>query len=107
MANNFIQEGDALTLAPAANVAAGAGYQFGDALFGVALVNAVAGMPSAFATEGVWELPKAAGLAVAVGDQLYWDPATGALSDTATLLPVGVAVSTAAAGAATARVLLG
>lgn len=106
MANNYIQEGDTLTLAPAANVAAGTGYQFGEALFGVALTNATAGISSAFATEGVWELAKTSALAIAVGDKLYWDAANKVVNKTNTGLFVGVAVSTAANPSATVRVRL-
>lgn len=106
MANNYIQEGDTLTIAPAANVAAGTGHQFGTALFGVALTNATAGVASAFATEGVWELAKTSALAISVGDKVYWDAANKVVNKTDTGLLVGVAVSAAANPSATVRVRL-
>ena len=84
MAKNFKQEGDTLTLTPAADVAAGTGYLFGTALFGVALTNVASGTPGPFATEGVFELGKTSALAIAVGDRLYWDATNKVFTKTAT-----------------------
>lgn len=108
MAKNSHQSGAHLTLAPGADVAAGAGHQFGAALFGVALVAVASGAAGTFSTEGVWELPKTSALAIAVGDQLYWDAANKAVNKTsAGQLQVGVAVSAAANPSATVLVKLG
>lgn len=108
MANNLIQDGDVLNLAPSASVASGGGHQFGAALFGVALTDATPGVPSAFMTEGVWTLPKTSALAIAVGDRVYWDVTNGVVNKTATgQLCVGVAVQAAANPSATVAVKLG
>lgn len=108
MAKNFKQRGDTLTLAPAAYVAAGTGYLFGTALFGVALATVNTGTPGPFATEGVFELGKTSALAIAVGDRLYWD-ATNKVVNTTTAGQkcIGVAVSAAANPSSTVLVKLG
>ena len=108
MAINWIQDGDVLQLAPAANVASGGGHQFGAALFGVALADVAAGVPGSFAAQGVWTLPKTSALAVAVGDRLYWDATNKVVNKTATgQLCVGVAVAAAGNPSATVAVKLG
>ena len=108
MAKNFKQEGDTLTLTPAAGVAAGTGYLFGTALFGVALTNVSGGARGPFATEGVFELGKTSALAIAVGDRLYWDATNKVVNKTtASQECIGVAVSAAANPSATVLVKLG
>lgn len=108
MANNFVQDGDTLILTPAADVAAGEGYLFGTALFGVALVDVPSGAPGPFATEKVWELPKTSALAIAVGDRAYWDAANKVVTKTAAGQEcIGVAVSAAGNPSPTVKVKLG
>lgn len=108
MSTNYKQEGDTLTIAPAADVAAGTGYLFGAALFGVALTTVASGVAGPFATTGVFELPKTSALAIAVGDRLYWDAAAKVVNKTATAQQcIGVAVSAAANPSATVLVKLG
>lgn len=108
MARNYIQDGDTLTLTPAADVAAGTGHLFGAALFGVALGTVVANTPGEFATKGVWELPKTSALAIAVGDRVYWDATNKAVNKTTVGQEcIGVAVSAAANPSATVLVKLG
>lgn len=108
MANNFVKEGDTLTLTPAADVASGTGHQFGAALFGVALTDVASGTSGEFATEGVWQLPKTSALAIAVGDRLYWDATNKVVNKTATAQQcIGVAVTAAANPSATVQVKLG
>ena len=103
MSTNYKQEGDTLTIAPAADVAAGTGY-----LFGVALTTVASGVAGPFATTGVFELPKTSALAIAVGDRLYWDAAAKVVNKTATAQQcIGVAVSAAANPSATVLVKLG
>ena len=105
---NFVQQGQTLTLAPGADVAAGTGYLFGTGLFGVALTNATSGQPSAFLTEGVVEPAKTSAMAIAVGDLVYWDAAGKAVNKTAAGQKcVGVAVAAAANPSATVQVKLG
>lgn len=107
MANNFKQDGATLALTPAANVAAGTGYLFGAALFGVALTNVTGGTEGSFATEGVWQLPKTSALAINVGDRVYWDATNKVINKTSAAQQcVGVAVAAAANPSATVAVKL-
>jgi predicted RecA/RadA family phage recombinase len=106
--NNFIQDGNVLTLDPGATVAAGVGKMFGTALFGVAVVDAVSGTASAFRTSGVVEIAKTSALAIDVGDVLYWAPGTSVVNKTsAAQRAVGVAVEAAANPSSTVKMLLG
>ena len=108
MATNFVKEGKTLTLAPGADVAAGTGYLFGTALFGIALTDATSGVASEFATEGVWTLPKTSALAIAVGDRVYWDATNKVVNKTtASQECIGVAVSAVGNPSATVQVKLG
>jgi predicted RecA/RadA family phage recombinase len=107
MAFNYIQEGDVLTLTPAADVPAGFGYLFGVSLFGIAINDVSNGKPGAFATEGVWEIPKTSALAIAVGDRVFWDPTNKVVNKTAAGQQcIGIAVTAAANPSATVQVLL-
>lgn len=108
MANNFKINGDTLTLTPGADVASGTGYLFGTALFGIALVNVASGTPGAFATEGVFEMPKTSALAISVGDRVYWDATNKVVNKTTSGQEcIGVAVAAAANPSATVLVKLG
>jgi len=99
---NFVQDGDVLTLTPAAAVAAGAGYLFGAALFGVATNDVAAGAAGEFLTEGVVDIAKTSALTINVGDRLYWDSANKCVNKTATgQQQVGIAVASAANPSAT------
>jgi predicted RecA/RadA family phage recombinase len=107
MARNYKQEGDTLTLTPAAAVAVGEGYLFGAALFGVAMASVAANAAGQFATEGVWELAKTSALAISIGDRLFWDAANKCVNKTAAgQACVGIAVSVAANPSATVLVKL-
>ena len=107
MARNFKQEGSTLTLAPSAAVAAGEGFLFGAALFGVALAPVAANAAGQFATEGVWELAKTSALAISVGDRLFWDGVNKCVNKTATgQVCVGIAVAAAPNPSATVLVLV-
>lgn len=108
MAENFKQQGNTLTLTPAADVASGTGYLFGTALFGIALKDVTSGTSGPFATEGVWEMPKTSALAISVGDRVYWD-ATGKVVNktTASQECIGVAVTAANNPSSTVWVKLG
>ena len=94
---NYVQHGNVLTLIPAAAVASGVGYLFGQALFGVATNDVASGVPGEFITDGVVEIGKTSALAIAVGDRLYWDATNKVVNKTATAQQcVGVAVQAAA-----------
>jgi predicted RecA/RadA family phage recombinase len=99
---NYVQEGDVLTLTPAAAVASGTGYLFGAALFGVATNSVAANAAGEFITEGVVDIAKTSALAISVGDRLYWDAANSCVNKTAAAQQqVGVAVAAAANPSAT------
>lgn len=99
---NFVQDGDILTLTPAAAVASGVGYLFGVALFGIATNDVAVSTPGEFITEGVVEIGKTSALAIVVGDRLYWDATNKVVNKTATAQQhVGIAVAAAANPSAT------
>ena len=105
---NFVQEGKTLTLTPSANVAAGEGYLFGAALFGVAKQDVTSGQPGEFLVEGVVDIAKTSALAISVGDRVFWVPGSKVVNVTATSqVNVGVAVAGAADPSATVRIKLG
>lgn len=104
---NFVQTGDILDLDPGATVPAGTGCLFGAALFGVAAVNGVSGVKSAFVVNGVVEIAKTSALAISVGDRLYWDATNKVVNKTATAQQhVGIAVEAAANPSSTVKMLL-
>lgn len=105
---NFIQQGDILTLTPAAAVASGVGYLFGTSLFGVATNDVAISTPGEFLTEGVVEIGKTSALAISIGDRLYWDATNKVVNKTATAQQcVGIAVADAGNPSATVRMKLG
>ena len=105
---NFIQQGDVLTLTPAAAVSAGVGYLFGTGLFGVATDDVVISTPGEFLTEGVVDIAKTSALAISTGDRLYWDATNKCVNKTATAQQcVGIAVADAANPSATVRMKIG
>lgn len=107
MAVNYIQEGDVLTLTPAAAVLSGVGYLFG-VLFGVAVKDVVISTPGEFATTGVWTIGKTSALAISVGDRVFWDSTNKVVNKTLTAQQcVGVAVEAAANPSSTVKIKLG
>lgn len=96
---NFIKEGDNVTAPFPYAVASGGGVQVGAALFGVSPNTVAQNESAAILTVGVFRLPKAAALAIAIGDKLYWDNAAKVLNKTAAG-NLYVAVATRAAAAA-------
>lgn len=105
---NFLQKGDVLTLAPAADVASGVGYLFGTSLFGVAAADVASGVEGSFVTEGVVEIGKTSALAITAGDRLFWDATNKVVNKTLTAQQcVGIAVADAANPSATVKMRLG
>jgi predicted RecA/RadA family phage recombinase len=103
----FLQQGDVLTLAPPVSVASGVGYLFGVGLFGVATGDVAAAALGEFRTEGVVSIAKTGGLAISVGDRLFWDPAGKCVNKTlAAQQCVGIAVADAIAAATTVSIKL-
>lgn len=105
---NFIQQGDVLTLTPAAAVASGVGYLFGTGLFGVATDDVAISTPGSFVTEGVVEIAKTSALAISIGDRLFWDATNKVVNKTSTAQQcVGIAVGDAANPSSTVLMKLG
>lgn len=106
MAKNYIQEGNVISfVAPSGGVTSGQGVLIGTRL-AVAAHDAPAATACEGFVEGVFELPKAAGV-VAQGAALYWDTTPGELTTTAsgnTL--VGYAFRAAADAATTVQLKL-
>ena len=103
---NYIQKGEFITLTPSVAVAGGTGLLSGS-LFGVAVADVAANQPGEFRTEGVVEIAKAAGVAVTVGQRLFWVPASSSVNATATGQQcVGLAVEAAASAATTVKIKL-
>lgn len=93
---NFVQHGNTITVTAAAAASSGAVVKIGS-IIGVAAGDAAEGDPLDLATVGVFELPKVAALAIAVGDPVYYDSATGLVNKTASgNTKIGVAVTVAA-----------
>src|SRR5574340_48127 len=106
--NNYIQDGDVLTLTPGAAVVAGVGYLFGTGLFGVAVADVVISTPGAFRTEGVVEIAKTSALAISVGDRVFWDATNKCVNKTsAGQQCVGIAVEGVGTPSATVKIKLG
>lgn len=107
MAKNFIQPGDTITIPAPAGVLSGDVVIAGETA-GIAQGDAGAGEPLDLTLVGVWELPKVAAGAVAVGDPIHWDEAAAlATTDDDGNPRLGTAVEAAATGAATVKVRLG
>lgn len=105
---NYIQPGDTLSLAPAADVDSGIGYLFGATLFGVAKGDVVSGAVGAFQITGVVEIAKTSALAITAGDRLFWDATNKCVNKTTTAqMCVGRAIADAANPSSTVLMLLG
>lgn len=93
---NYVQKGVNLTVPSPAAVASGDVVTIG-ALVGIAAGDAVSGADLDLITEGVFTLQKVSALAIAIGDLIYYDAATGLVNKTATdNTLLGVAVTAAA-----------
>jgi predicted RecA/RadA family phage recombinase len=101
---NYIQPGEAITIPAPAAVVSGAGVTVGS-LFGVANADAANGEPVVLSTVGVFELPKVAADAIAVGEPIYFDAGEASNDDSAGI-KVGVALAAAGAGVTTVTVRL-
>lgn len=103
---NYVQPGVNLTVPAPAAVLGGDVVSLGS-IVGVAAGDATEGAELDLVTEGVFELPKVAALAISIGDRVYFDSSTKLVSKTAsgnTLL--GVAVTVAANPSAVVAVRL-
>lgn len=106
MAKNFIQPGNTLTIPAPAAVASGFPVIAG-AIVGIAQGDAASGASVDVTVNGVWELPKVAANAFALGAAVYWDATAALATSTATgNTKLGVAVAAADASTATVNVRL-
>ncbi len=102
----FIQDGNIITITAAANIASGEGVLVGN-IFGISVMDAVAGDEVEIATVGVYELPKLSTAVIAQGDRVAWNSSTGKVVVPATgMFPLGVATLAAGNGTATIKVRL-
>lgn len=104
MARNFIQVGDTLTI-PAPSAVLSGGVVIAGSIVGIAQGDAAQAAPVDVTTSGVWELPKVAANALALGAPVYWNGelATSTASGNTKL---GVAVEAAPADSASVKVRL-
>lgn len=102
---NFIQQGVNLTVPAPANTLSGDVVVIGD-LHGIASTNAAEGADLVFVTEGVFELPKVAAEAFAIGDPVFYDAGDKLVTSVDTEPQIGVAVTVAAADSGTVHVKL-
>ena len=104
---NHVKPGHTVTVpAPTGGVLSGAPVLVGS-LFGVASYSAAEGADVEIVTIDVFDLPKAAGAAFAIGDKVYYDTTAKNMTATASGNKlVGSAAGIAASGDATARVRL-
>ncbi len=108
MAKNYIEPGQAITVAAPYNVASGAGCLVGS-LFGVAQTTVLSGATVEIVTQGVFDLVKVGSQAWTVGVRVYWDDSAKNCTTTAStnkLIGVAVAAVGSGAGETTGRVLL-
>ena len=94
----YIQPGDCITVpAPAGGTISGQLYKVG-AFIGVAATTEVAGDPVVLKLDGVFELTKISAQAWAVGDQIYMNTTSRALTNVSAtgVVLVGVATEVAA-----------
>lgn len=104
---NFVQEGENLTLTAPYNVASGGGFLVGS-IFAVAAQTALSGASVVGVTEGVFDLTKDVDSATfSAGTLAYWDNSNKEVTneDSGNKL-IGVAVSAAIQAATTVRVRL-
>lgn len=103
---NYIQPGNTLTIPAPDDIVSGAPVLVGS-IFGIANGDAASGADCDVDTVGVFEMDKVSALAIAVGDKVYYDAATGLVNKTSsgnTL--IGAAVTAAANPSGTVNVRL-
>lgn len=103
---NFVQPGKTVDFVPSALVLSGQPVLLGPTLVGIANLTTQAGVPNEADVEGVFDLPKNAGLAISAFDKVYFNAAGGYFTKTNTDVPAGHAMLAALAGDATVRVRL-
>ncbi len=106
MADNYVQEGDVLTLTAPYTVVSGGGAKVGN-IFGIALGDVTSAATGEFKTTGVFDLLAVTADVAAVGDRIYWDDALQkATIDVTGTDQIGVAVRAKTSSDTTVRVRL-
>lgn len=101
-----VQAGRTLTIPAPAAVLSG-GVVIAGSIVGIANGDAAINESVDIDVEGVFELPKVSALAIAVGDKVYYDAATGLVNKTATANTLmGYATEAAANPSATVKLRL-
>lgn len=103
---NYVQEGEALTLAAPYAVSAGGGFKVGS-IIAIAATDADNAADVVGYTEGVFTVAKTSAQAWTVGVKVYWDDTNKEFTTTSTGHTLaGVAVAVAANPSSTGRVRL-
>jgi predicted RecA/RadA family phage recombinase len=104
---NYIQEGSIIAVtAPTGGVISGEGLIVGS-LFGAALHSAAEGESLEVATDGVYRLPKASTVVLAIGTRVAWDNSAKNINVLGTgRFPVGIAAEAAGNGITSVAVRL-
>jgi predicted RecA/RadA family phage recombinase len=106
MATNYIKPGNVLTVTSPLDLDSGDPVLIGK-IFGVNNFDAGVGLMAEISVTGVWSLPKAPTIVVAVGDYVYFDNTAGQVTSVVTANHlIGVATAAAAASDTTAAVRL-
>lgn len=107
MATGHVQPGNVMpyTNATGAAITANTVVEL-PAMIGVALGDIAIGATGTLAITEVWTLAKDATVAIAQGDQLYWDATSNSVDKTNTNIPCGKAFAAAAETDTTVLVLL-
>lgn len=74
---------------------------------GVALEKISANSSGSIAISDIWEIPAATSLAIAIGDEVYYNTSNSNIDKTDTGIPAGVAVAAKAAAGTTVQVKIG
>lgn len=94
-----VQDGDLIDYVTTGAVTAKDVKAAGTGLVCVVLQTATTGATVPAATRGVYEITVATGVAIAQGDLVFWNAASGTATETATDIPAGICWAAKAAGA--------
>lgn len=101
----FLRPGDTIDYTPVADVAGGEVVVLGNTCF-VANAPIAANKTGALHTRGIFRITKQAGVAISIGEGVFWDDANNYANKTGTNKYFGPAVASAGAGDATVDVSL-
>ena len=102
---NYVADGDVISVTAPATVSSGDGVTVGQ-IFGVVVADASSGATVQLKTKGVFDLAKTSAQAWSVGDGIYWDEGNSVATNVDSGILIGVAIAAAANPSATGRVRL-